>query len=93
MLARTGERSPHCPPLRFDCFTLRPCGSNVIALAGTLVLLALVLLLLGLASTGLGLVYAAITVGLAALVPLGLSALHRREASRGRHVRRPTRRP
>ncbi len=76
-----------------SCHTPSLVTSNLIAFAGRLVLLALVLLLLGLASTGLGLVYAAITVGLAALVPLGLSALHRREASRGRHVRRPTRRP
>ncbi len=84
---------PAAPIVNASCHTPSLVTSNLIAFAGTLVLLALVLLLLGLASTGLGLVYAAITVGLAALVPLGLSALHRREASRGRHVRRPTRRP
>ncbi len=70
------------------CHTPSLVTSNLIALAGALVLLAVVLLLLALASTGLGLVYASITVGSAALVSLGLGVLVRSGGARGRHVRR-----
>ncbi len=83
-----GGRASAAPTAADSWHTPVLVGSRLIAIAGTLVLLEVALLLIGLASTRIGPVYASVTAGSAALVPLALAALHRREGSRGRHVRR-----